>query len=210
MSLQRSYTPCSVDEYLALERESQERHEYLDGEIHLMPGESPAHGSICTNISGELYVQLKGKDCQVFSKDTKIRSGPAGQSSHTTKGSFSYPDVVVVCGDLKFHDERRDVVVNPTVIIEVLSPTTEAFDRGAKWIRYQTWLLTLSNYLLVSQETAQIDHFRRCENGEWRYSLVQGIEGVLTLDSIDCKLQLADVYDRIVFGMDTPQIVSEE
>ena len=200
----------TVEEYLALERDSQERHEYLDGELHLMAGESPEHGTICTNISGQLYNQLRGKNCQAFSKDTKIESGPAPQSGRTTKGSFFYPDLVVVCGEPKFRDYHRDVLINPTVIIEVLSPTTEAFDRGAKWIRYQTWLLTLSDYLLVSQETPQIDHFRRSEGGEWRYSLVQGIEGVVSLDSINCKLHLADVYDRIVFGTNPPQMLREE
>jgi Uma2 family endonuclease len=210
MSLPRSYTPYSVEEYLALERESEDRHEYLDGEIHAMAGESPEHGSICTNISGQLYSQLRGKDCQVFSKDTKVESGPTPQTSHATRGSYSYPDLVVVCGELKFRDDHRDVLVNPTVIIEVLSPTTEAFDRGEKWIRYQTWLLTLSDYLLVSQSKRQIEHFHRRGGTEWRYSLVHGIEGSLSLDSIGCKLQLADVYDRIVFGMDTPQIPSEE
>jgi len=210
MSLPRSYTPCSVEEYLALERESPQRHEYLDGEIHLMAGESLEHGAICTNITGQLYNQLRGTDCQAFSKDTKIESGPPSQTVDTTKGSYSYPDLVVVCGEPKFRDEHRDVLVNPTVIVEVLSPTTEAFDRGAKWIRYQTWLPTLSDYLLVSQETPQIDHFRRSEGGEWRYSLVHGIEGVLTLDSIHCRLQLADVYDRIVFETKPPQMLREE
>ena len=210
MSLPRSYTPYSVKEYLALERESEERHEYLDGEIHAMAGESPEHGSICTNITGQLYTQLRGKDCQVFSKDTKVRSGSARQSSTTKRGSYSYPDLVIVCGDLQFHDEHRDVLVNPAVIIEVLSPATEAFDRGEKWIRYQTWLLTFSDYLLVSQAKPQIEHFRRRGSAEWHYSRAHGIEGALSLDSIGCTLQLADVYDRIVFGIDTPQIMGEE
>ena len=210
MSLPRSYTPYSVEEYLALERKSEERHEYLDGEIHAMAGESLEHGSICTNITGQLYTQLRGKECQVLSKDTKVGSGPPPQSSRSTRGSYSYPDLVVVCGDPKFHDEHRDVLVNPTVIIEVLSPTTEAFDRGEKWIRYQTWLQTLTDYLLVSQTKPQIELFHRHGTAEWRYSLVHGLEGSLSLDSIECTLQLADVYDRIVFATNTPPILSEE
>ena len=175
-----------------------------------MAGESLDHGSICTNITGQLYSQLRGKDCQVFSKDTKVESRPTPQTSHTTRGSYSYPDLVVVCGELKFHDEHHDVLLNPTVIIEVLSPATEASDRGEKWIRYQTFLLTLSDYLLVSQSKPQIEHFHRRGTAEWRYSLIDRLEGVVSLDSIGCTLQLADVYDRVAFGMDTPHILSEE
>jgi Uma2 family endonuclease len=122
MSLPRAQTRHSVEEYLALERESEERHEYLDGQIYAMAGESPEHGAICTNIGGQLYAQLRGKRCQVFSKDMKVRSGPAPKLGQTTKGLYSYPDLLVVCGGLKFHDEHRDVLVNPAVIIEVLSP----------------------------------------------------------------------------------------
>jgi len=118
MSLPRSYTLYTPAEYLARERENAERHEYLDGEIYAMAGESPEHGAICTNIGGQLYNQLRGRDCQVFSKDMKIRSGPTPpQTVRVQKGLYSYPDLVVVCGELKFHDERRDVLINPTVII---------------------------------------------------------------------------------------------
>ena len=151
MSLPRSHIRYSAEEYLVLERESEERHEYLDGEIYAMAGESAEHGAICTNLSGQLYNQLRGKDCQVFSKDMKVRSGPSPRSGHRPKGLYSYPDLSIVCGELKFHDEHRDVLLNPTVIIEVLSPTTEAFDRGEKWARYQIWLPELSDYLPVSQ-----------------------------------------------------------
>jgi Uma2 family endonuclease len=197
LSLPQSRVFYSADEYLALEREAVERHEYLDGEIYEMAGESPEHGTICTNIGGQLYNQLRGKDCRVFSKDMKVRSGPTLRRG-AFKGLFSYPDLVVVCGELKFLDDRRDVLLNPTVIIEVLSPSTEAFDRGEKWARYQTWLPELSDYVLVSQSAPRIDHYRRAR-GEWIYTLADGLEGRLRLDSIDCELLLADVYDRIVF-----------
>jgi Uma2 family endonuclease len=198
MSLPRSEITYSVEEYLALERESEERHEYLDGEIYEMAGESPQHGAICMNLSRIVSTQLLGTPCQAFSKDTKIRSGPAIQRSRAPKGLFSYPDLVVVCGEMKFHDAPRHVLLNPTVIIEVVSPATEAFDRGVKWARYQTWLPELTDYLLVSQSQPQIDHFHR-EAGKWFYSLVSGLDGNLHLTAINCTLQLADVYDRIVF-----------
>lgn len=210
MSLPRAHTRHSVEEYLALERESEERHEYLDGQIYAMAGESPEHGAICTNIGGQLYAQLRGKRCQVFSKDIKVRSGPAPKLGRTTKGLYSYPDLVVVCGELKFHDEHRDVLLNPAVIIEVLSPATEAFDRGEKWARYQTWLPELTDYLLVSQTKPRIDHFHRRAGGEWLYSLVNNLEGSLRLDSAGCVLQLTDVYDRIVFPVEEAEDPSEE
>lgn len=199
MSLPRVYESYSHAEYLALEREAEERHEYLDGEVYAMAGESAEHGAICTNIGGQLYSQLRGRDCQAFVKDMKVRSGPAPQRERAPKGLYSYPDLLVVCGELKFHDERRDVLLNPTVIVEVLSPSTEAFDRGEKWVRYQTWLPELSDYLLVSQSKPQLDHYHRGESGEWVYKLVNRLEDVLRLDSIDCALRLSEVYDRVSF-----------
>jgi Uma2 family endonuclease len=210
MSLPRSHVSYSIDEYLALERESEERREYLDGQIYEMAGESPEHGAICTNISGQLYSQLRGRDCQVFSKDIKVRSGPTPKRAHTTKGLFSYPDLLVVCGELKFHDEHRDVLLSPAVIIELLSPTTEAFDRGEKWSRYQTWLPELSDYILVSQSKPQLEHFHRQSSGKWLYSLVKELEGSLNLASINCTLQLIDVYDRIIFPVEAPDDLSED
>jgi Uma2 family endonuclease len=210
MSLPQTHTRYSVAEYLALERESEERHEYLDGEIYAMAGESPEHGTICINLSGQLYSQLRGKPCQAFSKDMKVRSGPTPKPGQTTKGLYSYPDLLVVCGELKFHDEHRDVLLNPSVIIEVLSPATEAFDRGEKWTRYQTWLPELSDYLLVSQAKPQIEHFHRRASGEWLYSLVNKIEESLHLRSIACTLQLTEVYDRIVFPVEAPEDLAEE
>lgn len=199
MSLPQTEVAYSVEEYLALERGSEERHEYLDGIIYEMAGESPEHGTICTNIAGQLYSQLRRKPCQLFSKDMKVRSGPAPRPGRGHKGLYSYPDLVVVCGELKFLDERRDVLLNPTVIIEVLSPTTEAFDRGEKWVRYQTWLPVLTDYILVSQTAPHVDHFQRRPDGPWIYTLAYGLEAVLTVESVGCKLPLAEVYDRIVF-----------
>ncbi|HEU4387301.1 MAG TPA: Uma2 family endonuclease [Blastocatellia bacterium] len=199
MSLRRSVDRHSVAAYLATERQSQERHEYLDGEIFVIAGESPDHGSICSNISGQLYVQLRGTPCRVFSKDTKVRSGPAPFQPGKSEGLYSYPDVLVVCGDLEFHDEHRDVILNPTVVIEVLSPATEAFDRGEKWTRYQAYLPDLTDYLLVSQSKPQVEHFQRQDSGEWLYSRTHGLDGTVRLASIDCALKLDDIYERIVF-----------
>jgi Uma2 family endonuclease len=135
----------------------------------------------------------------------KVRSGPSPRSGYGPKGLYSYPDLLIVCGELKFHDEHRDVLLNPTVIIEVLSPATEAFDRGEKWARYQTWLPELSDYLLVSQVKPQIDHFQRQAGGEWLYSLIRGLGESIQLNSVGCALQLAEIYDRIAFPSEAPE-----
>lgn len=210
MSLARSQSFHTIEEYLALERDSEDRYEYLDGEIYAMAGESPEHGVICTNISGQLYNQLRGTPCQVFSKDMKVRSGPKPKTRYERKGLYSYPDLVIVCGEPQFHDQYRDVLVNPTAIIEVLSPSTEAFDRGEKWLRYQTWLPSLAHYVLVSQSKPRIEHFLRQPDDEWLYSSVNSLEGSLHLVEINCALRLAEVYDRITFPVDAPEQTDEE
>jgi Uma2 family endonuclease len=210
MSLPHLPPRYTVEEYLALERSSEERYEFLDGQVYLMAGESPDHGTICTNISGQLYNQLRGKPYQVFSKDMKVRSGPEPESRYEIKGLYSYPDLVVICGEPQFHDEYRDVLLNPTAIIEVLSPSTEAFDRGETWLRYQTWLPSLTHYVLVSQAKPQLEHYLRQANGEWLYSSVKELEGILHLAALDCALRLREVYDRIVFPDESIELPETE
>jgi Uma2 family endonuclease len=202
MRLPRPHVIFTVNEYLTFERSSEDRHEFLDGRVFGMAGESQQHGTISVNLVGLLHGQLKGTPCQAFTKDTKVRSGPVGPMpppGRDTSGLFSYPDVVVVCGEVAYHDAYRDVVLNPIAIVEVLSDTTEAFDRGAKFTRYQTWNPTLQDYLLVSQDQPQIEHYSRQADGSWTYRLSTDQEGVVALPSIGCSLKLADVYDRIGF-----------
>lgn len=189
----------TADDYLAAERESEERHEFLDGLIYAMAGESPDHGTICSNLTAALVNQLKGSPCQVWSKDTKVRSGPLPASKWKNKGLFSYPDLVVVCGGGEYLDDHRDVLLNPRVIIEVLSPTTEAFDRGEKFLRYQNWLPTLTDYLLVSQSSPVITHHVIQDDGGWLLHFHEGMEQSFSIESIKCSLNLVDVYDRIIF-----------
>jgi Uma2 family endonuclease len=194
--LNRRYT---VDEYLAMERAAEEKHLYLDGEIFAMAGESPHHGIVSANLIATVVMQLKGKPCQARTKDTKVRSGPIPESGRGTKGMFSYPDIVVICGEVEYHDAFKDVILNPKAILEVLSPTTEAFDRGEKFTRFQTYNPTLTDYVLVSQDKPQIEHFEKQANGVWTYHLYTGLDAVVPIASIDCALQPAEVYDRVVF-----------
>src|SRR2546421_3567998 len=195
--LKPRFTP---EEYLALERASEERHIYLDGEIFAMAGESGDHGDISANLVGTVVNQLKGKPCRARTKDTKVRSGLGPASGHAIRGMFSYPDLVVICGEPEYHDPHRDVILNPTAIMEVLSPATEAFDRGEKFARYQTWNPTLSDYLLISQDRPQIEHFVRQADGTWSYRLHTGLEASVEIASIGCTLRLAEVYDRVRFA----------
>src|SRR5262245_24518725 len=187
----------TVEEYLAFERASEERHEYLDGVIYAMAGESPDHGRICMHLGATLVSQLRGSDCEAISKDMKVRCGP--YRAHTREGLFAYPDLVVVCGAMQFHSQAQDVLINPKVIVEVLSPSTEAFDRGEKFHRYRRWLPTLTDYVLVGQGRPVIDHYHRAEDGLWMLQTLEDLEARLALETIGCMVPLAEVYERIVF-----------
>jgi Uma2 family endonuclease len=157
------------------------------------------------NLSISLGLQLRGTPCRAFSKDTKVRCGP--YRSHTREGLYAYPDLVVVCAPSQYHDQARDVLLNPTLIVEVLSPSTEALDRGEKFRRYRAWLPTLTDYVLVAQDHPMIDHYQRIptespapqEQTRWKLETLEGLDANLHLPSINCTVLLAEVYERIVF-----------
>jgi Uma2 family endonuclease len=199
-------TLLTVDEYLEQERAAEERHTYLDGQIFAMAGESDEHGDVTMNVSGLFYVHLRGKRCRARGGNSRIRSGPAAPvSGKRTKGMFSYPDVVVICGDVEYHDKFKDVIVNPTAIVEVLSPSTESFDRGEKFTRYQAWNPTLQDYILISQDKPQVEHFHRLPDGAWRYKLYSGLKAAVKITSIQYTLKLAEVYERVEFPEDADE-----
>jgi Uma2 family endonuclease len=181
----------TTEEYLSLERFSEIRHEYLDGFVYAMAGESPEHSTIWFNLAGSLHGQLNGTPCRGFSPNMKVRAGK--------RGLYAYPDLMVVCGDPVFHDKQRDVITNPTVIFEVLSRSTEAYDRGEKFLRYRTEIETLQDYILVTQDQPRIEHFSRQPDGTWSHTEINGLTETLSLSSIDCRIALADVYSRISF-----------
>ena len=189
----------SVAEYLELERSSEERSEYLDGDILLMAGESREHADISSNLLREIGNQLKGTACRAWTKDMKVRSGPAPENATTTKGLYSHPDIVVVCGEPEFHDAHTDILLNPKVIIEILSESTEAFDRGEKFTRMQKWNPTLTDYVLISQDKPQIEHFAKPRKGAWTYQLFTGLDAQVEISSIHSTLKMTDVYDRVIF-----------
>ena len=188
----------TVEEYLTFERASAERHGYLDGVIYAIAGESPDHGRICMNLAATLVPQLRSSACEAFSKDLKVCCGP--YRAHTREGLYAYPDLVVVCGAMQFHSQAQDVLINPTVIVEVLSPSTEAFDRGEKFRRSRAWLPTLTDYVLVAQDQPVIDHYQRTTTGQWELETLEDLDAHLHLPGINCSVPLAEVYERIVFS----------
>jgi Uma2 family endonuclease len=181
------YTP---EEYLELEREAELKSEYIDGYIVAMAGASESHNLIVTNSVRELSIQLKGRDCRVYSNDMRV--------DLREREMFAYPDVVVVCGDPQFADEGRDNLRNPVVIIEVLSPSTESYDRGVKFIKYRR-IEALKEYVLVAQDGALIEHYVRQPNGDWLMSEAAALDAVVSLSSIGCALSLGEVYDKVRF-----------
>lgn len=191
MSLPLAMPVVTTREYLDIERRSEVRHEYLDGFVYLMAGESPAHSTICFNLAVIVGQQLRGTPCRGFSPNMKVRAGE--------KGLYAYPDLAVVCGEPAFHDEHGDMLVNPTVIFEVLSPSTAAYDRGEKSLRYRTQIETLRDFVLVEQGRPHVGHLSRQPDGAWATSEVSGLDAVLSLASIGCRVPLAELYSRIDF-----------
>ena len=183
-------THVTPEEYLAAERLSETRSEYLDGGVYPMPGGTANHTRIVLNISTELKNQLGDRPCDVFPIDMKVRMPDSRK--------FFYPDVVVVCGELQFHDERKDIITNPDLVVEVLSPSTEAFDRGVKFEAYRT-IESLKEYVLVSQEKPMVEQYVRNDDGKWTYTAVGGLESSLALPSVGCALNLGAVYKRVEF-----------
>ena len=188
------------DQYLAFERGAEERHIYVDGEVFAMAGESWNHGDIVVNVVHTLVDQLKDGPCRVRTTNTRVRSGPLPRNPKRPAGLYSYPDVVVVCDEPKYLDDFRDVLLNPNVIVEALSESTEAFDRGEKLRRYQKYNPSLTDYILISQDRPQIEHFRRDKDGSWRYTIHEGMKAVVKIDSIKCRLKASEVYRRIKFS----------
>jgi len=187
MALPQQYLPLlSAEQYLDLERLSEMRHEYLDGLMYAMAGESPDHSTICFNLTGVTHGQLRDRNCRGFSPNMKVRTGVADL--------YAYPDLMILCGEPRFHDEHGDVLLNPTVIFEVLSPSAEKYDRGEKSIRYRTQIEGLQDYVLVSQDKARIEHYHRDADGTWIEKEVNGLERELMLVSIECQIPLAEIY----------------
>lgn len=177
-------------EYLQHERQAEFKSEYLDGEIYAMAGASRRHNQITSNLVISLGSQLLEKPCGVYSSDMKVRT----RTEKTNK--YSYPDVVVVCGEEQFEDEKGDVLLNPLVIIEVLSESTEAYDRGLKFFHYQL-IPSLHEYLLIAQDYCRVEKYLRQDNNHWVYSEYHDMQDIIEITTLQCQIKIAEIYRRV-------------
>jgi len=176
------------EEYLAIERKAEYKSEYYAGEMYAMSGGSRQHDRITSNIIASLHAQLRNRPCSVYTSNMRVRVNPTGL--------YTYPDVSVVCGEELFIDEQVDTLLNPTVIIEVLSPSTEAYDRGDKFGHYRK-LESLMEYVLIAQDKYHVEHYVRQPDNQWLLSETESVQDTVHLPSVNCDLALADVYEKV-------------
>lgn len=184
----RAKTYVTPDEYLTVERRSEHRSEYFDGEIFAMTGASRRHNLISLNVGAELRSQLRGRGCEVYVSDMRVRISAAN--------IYTYPDVVAACGEPEFEDAEVDTLVNPTLIVEVSSKSTVSYDREAKFDYYRT-IPSLLEYVLVSQNTPHVTQYVKQPDGRWLLADIRGAEARVELSSVGCALTLAEIYERV-------------
>lgn len=185
----RRYT---LEEYLALELASEEKYEYFDGEIFDMSGGSPEHEEVIGNIYTTLKSDAREKGCRVFLSGLRIKV--------PTQPPYRYPDLTALCGTPRYEKiGGLDALINPTLIVEVLSPTTEAYDRGDKFTHYKS-IESFDEYLLVAQHRPHITHYAKGEGGVWSYEEVNDLESSLLVSTLGCRLELRDIYTDVEFS----------
>jgi len=190
----RHLTP---EQYLAIERNCEQKHQFFRGEMFAMSGASIAHNLITFNLAGVLHSQLKDRKCQAYVNDMRVHIPPTGL--------YTYPDGIITCEKPRFEDDQFDTLLNPQVIIEVLSPSTENYDRSKKFEQYRN-IDSLMHYVLIPQDHAIIERFSRNEQGEWLLIDAVGLESTMELPAVDCRLPLAEVFAKVDF----PEITKED
>lgn len=185
------YTP---EEYLALERAAEFRSELIDGEIVAMSGASANHNVIAGNCFAAIHYQLRGRPCRIFMADMRVRVDSAGL--------YTYPDLTGLCGEPVFDDEQADTLLNPGLLVEVLSPSTEAYDRGEKFALYRR-LDSLIDYVLVSQDKMRVEHYRRRDE-QWVLTVYEDPAASLVLDSLAVTLPIGEIYDKVLPAREEP------
>jgi Uma2 family endonuclease len=187
MSSQRT-SLLTPEEYLEIERRAERKSEYFQGEMFAMSGASRPHVLIVTNLVHELMLRLDARPCEIYSNDMRLRVTP--------NGLYTYPDVMVTCGEPQFADDQSDTLLNPVLIVEVLSESTRDYDRGRKFQHYRT-LPSLIEYLTIEQDEPRIEHWTRQQEDHWDFVAIDDLAKSVELASIGCVLPLAEVYDRI-------------
>jgi len=184
-------TVMSPTEYLELERKAERKSEYFQGEMFATAGASPRHGVIVLNVGAELRQHLKARPCIIYSSDVRLRVSPSGL--------YTYPDVMVVCGEPQFAGDQKDTVLNPNLIVEVLSDSTRDYDRGEKFQHYRT-LSSLREYLTIAQDAPHIERWTRQPEDHWLLTEFSDLSQSVQLTSVDCDLSLTEVYDKVVWA----------
>lgn len=186
LKLESRLTP---EDYLIFERESVSRHELLDGKVLRKASINLSHSRIYISLAAEVSNKLKGKLCEALSPNMKVRTSNASL--------FSYPDLTIVCGEPQFHDVKKDVLTNPKVVFEVLSPSTAEYDRTTKFQRYRMGNETLTDYILISQDKCFVEQFTKQSENNWIYRSFAALEDELKIESVECELSLREIYDRV-------------
>ena len=176
------------EEYLAIERTAQTKSEYFRGEMFAMVGASREHNLIAGNVSRQAGNQLRERPCEVYQSDMRVKITPTGL--------YAYPDVVIVCGEPNFEDAHVDTLLNPTVLFEVLSESTENYDRGKKFEHYRR-LQSLREYVLIAQDTFHVEKFTRQQDGRWMLWETYDSEDSVQLESIGCELPVQEIYAKV-------------
>lgn len=192
MSANPNTTKMTVDEYLEFERDSEIRHEFIDGEIYAMAGASPSHNRIVLNLSVSMFDHVDSNGCEMFGENQRLAL------EKSTDRDYLYPDTSVVCDAPEFTDDNPKALKNPILIIEVLSPSSQKFDSDEKFTLYRQ-MDTFREYVLVWQDKAKIACYYLNDNNIWEFSDATGLESTILFKSIDCTLSLADVYRRVTF-----------
>lgn len=178
-------------EYLAHERQAETKSEYFRGEVFAMAGASREHNLITGNVAGELRQHLRERPCEAYQADMRVKVSPTGL--------YTYPDVIVVCGEPEFEDAEVDTLLNPRVLVEVLSPSTADYDRGRKFTHYRR-LSSLEEYVLISQDRPLVEHYVRQGPDEWLLTEQRSLQDTLVLPSIPCQLPLTEIYLKVQFA----------
>ena len=195
--LSRTPTTLTAAEYLVLERAAETKNEYIHGEMHPMTGASRKHNLIATNILASLHFQLRRQPCEVYPSDMRVKV--------EVTELITYPDISIICGEPCFDDSHKDTLLNPTVLVEVLSPPTAAYDRGDKFENYRQ-LPSLQEYLLVAQDKMHVEQYCRQPAHTWLFTEFKRASEYFALHSIHCELTLADIYEKVTF--DQPRLLN--
>jgi Uma2 family endonuclease len=188
-------TLLSETEYLEIERKAEYKSEYFRGEMFAMAGAKEAHNLLVANLVAVLHQQFRTRPCRVYPSDMRVRVAESGL--------YTYPDAIAVCGDPRFLDEQHDTLLNPNLVVEVLSPSTEAYDRGRKFEHYRT-IESLNEYLMISPDRIQVDLYSRQSDGRWLLTSASNSQDTLDLQSVGCRVALSDLYEKVEFAPTNP------